>query len=70
MDKDAMKDVVSLKQNGNLSEYNLDSYDEEDDGLVSSASGHAVFGITTYALPSFWSFHWHQRLTVPPRQWR
>ncbi len=42
-----MKDVVSPKRNGDLSEYNLDTYDEEDDGPASSASGHAIFGITT-----------------------
>jgi hypothetical protein len=47
MDEDMMKDVVASKRNGDLSEYNLDAYDEEDDGPASSASGHAVFGITT-----------------------
>jgi len=46
MDEDAAKDVVVPKRNGDLSKYNLDTYDE-DDGPASSASGHAVFGITT-----------------------
>jgi hypothetical protein len=47
MDEDVSKDDVAPKRNGDLSEYNLDTYDEEDDGPASSASGHAVFGITT-----------------------
>ncbi|KAH8981802.1 hypothetical protein EDB92DRAFT_1952838 [Lactarius akahatsu] len=36
MDDDATKDFVSPKQNGDLSEYNLDTYDEEDDGPASN----------------------------------
>jgi len=47
MDEDTTKDTLTPKRNGDLSEYNLDTYDEEDDGPASSASGHAIFGITT-----------------------
>jgi hypothetical protein len=47
MDEDVTKDVVAPKRNGDLSKYNLDTYDEEDDGPASSASGHAVFRITS-----------------------
>ncbi|KAH9047374.1 WD40-repeat-containing domain protein [Lactarius hengduanensis] len=36
MDDDAMKDLVSPKRNGDISEYNLDTYDEEDDGPAST----------------------------------
>ncbi|KAH9168847.1 transducin family protein/WD-40 repeat family protein [Lactarius sanguifluus] len=36
MDDDATKDFVSPKRNGDLSEYNLDTYDEEDDGPASN----------------------------------
>jgi periodic tryptophan protein 1 len=36
MDEDVMKDVVAPKRNGDLSEYNLDTYDEEDDGPAST----------------------------------
>jgi len=46
MDEDTTADGTSLKRNGDLSEYKLDTYDEDDDGPASSASGHAVFGIT------------------------
>ncbi|KAH9052907.1 WD40-repeat-containing domain protein [Lactarius deliciosus] len=35
VDDDAMKDFVSPKRNGDVSEYNLDTYDEEDDGPAS-----------------------------------
>ncbi|KAH9080339.1 transducin family protein/WD-40 repeat family protein [Lactarius deliciosus] len=37
MDDDAMKGIVAPKRNGDLSEHNLDTYDEEDDGPASSA---------------------------------
>ena len=47
MDEDTTKGEIAPAQKGGLSEYNLDTYDEEDDGPASSASGHAVFGITT-----------------------
>jgi hypothetical protein len=47
MDEDVTKDVVTPKRNGDLSKYNLDTYDEEDDGPASSASGYAIFGITS-----------------------
>lgn len=47
MDEDVTKDAVTPKRNGDISKYNLDTYDEEDDGPASSAFGHAVFGITT-----------------------
>jgi hypothetical protein len=46
MDEDAMDEGTAPRRNGDLSEYNLDTYDEEDDGPASSAFGHAVFGIT------------------------
>ncbi|KAH9080336.1 transducin family protein/WD-40 repeat family protein [Lactarius deliciosus] len=36
MDDDATKDFVSPKRNGDLSEYNLDTYDKEDDGPASN----------------------------------
>lgn len=36
MDEDTMKDAVAPKRNGDLSEYNLDTYDEEDDGPAST----------------------------------
>jgi len=47
MDEDAIGEEATSRRNGDLSEYNLDTYDEEDDGPTSSASGHAVFRITT-----------------------
>ena len=47
MDEDATGDETAPRRTGDLSEYNLDTYDDEDDGPASSASGHAVFGITT-----------------------
>jgi len=47
MDEDTTADETAPRQNGDLSEYKLDTYDEEDDGPASSASGHAVFRITT-----------------------
>ena len=46
MDEDTTEDEVAPKRNGDLSEYKLDTYDDDDDGPASSASGHAVFGIT------------------------
>ena len=46
MDEDTTKGEIAPARKGGLSEYNLDTYDE-DDGPASSASGHAVFGITT-----------------------
>ena len=46
MDDDTLGDGTAPKRNGDLSEYKLDTYDEDDDGPASSASGHAVFGIT------------------------
>lgn len=49
MDEDTTADAdgTAPRQNGDLSEYKLDTYDEEDDGPASSASGHAVFRVTT-----------------------
>ena len=46
MDEDTTEDGAAPKRNGDLSEYKLDTYDDDDDGPASSASGHAVFGIT------------------------
>ena len=46
MDEDTTGKETASKQNGDLSEYKLDTYDEDDDGPASSASGHALFGIT------------------------
>lgn len=46
MDEDMAREDTTSRRNGDLSKYNLDTYDEEDDGPTSSASGHAVFGIT------------------------
>ncbi|KAH8981796.1 hypothetical protein EDB92DRAFT_1969660 [Lactarius akahatsu] len=46
MDDDATKDFVSPKQNGDLSEYNLDTYDEEDDGPASTACRSVSNGST------------------------
>lgn len=46
MDEDTIGEETAPKRNGDLSEYKLDTYDEDDDGPTSSASGHAVFGIT------------------------
>jgi len=46
MDEDATREETAPKRNGDLSEYKLETYDEDDDGQASSASGHAVFGIT------------------------
>jgi hypothetical protein len=66
MDVDATRELTAPRRNGDISKYNLDTYDEEGDGPASSASGHAVFGITTYALPSSWSLHQHKRLAVLP----
>ncbi|KAH9165659.1 WD40 repeat-like protein [Lactarius sanguifluus] len=40
MDDDAMKGVVAPKRNGDLSEYNLDMYDKEDDGLIKGLQFH------------------------------
>ncbi|KAH9041692.1 hypothetical protein EDB85DRAFT_1919883, partial [Lactarius pseudohatsudake] len=37
MNDDAMKGVVAPKRNGDLSEYNVDTYDEEDDGPASNS---------------------------------
>jgi hypothetical protein len=50
MDEDATGEKPASKRNGDLSKYNLDTYDEENDGPASSASGYAVFGITTIYL--------------------
>ena len=47
MDEDSSEGGTVPKRNGDLSEYKLDTYDEDDDGPASSASGHAVFRITT-----------------------
>jgi hypothetical protein len=46
MDDDATSELTASRRNGDISKYNLDTYDEEGDGPASSASGHAVFGIT------------------------
>jgi len=46
MDEDAAGEDAASGRIGDLSKYNLDGYDDEDDGPTSSASGHAVFGIT------------------------
>jgi len=46
MDEDTLGEGTPPKRNGDLSEYKLDTYDEDDEGPASSASGHAVFGIT------------------------
>lgn len=46
MDEDTTGVETAPKRNGDLSEYKLDTYDEDDDGPASSASGHALFGIT------------------------
>ena len=45
MDEDTAKEDTVPGRNGDLSKYNLDTYDDED-GPTSSASGHVVFGIT------------------------
>jgi hypothetical protein len=45
MDEDTSRENSAPGRNGDLSKYNLDTYDDED-GPTSSASGHAVFGIT------------------------
>jgi len=45
MDEDTTGEEIATKRNGDLSEYKLDTYDEDDDGPASSASGHALFGI-------------------------
>jgi hypothetical protein len=66
MDEDTTGEETAPKRNGDLSEYKLDTYDEDDEGPASSASGHAVFGITAICLPSSWSFHQHKRVTVLP----
>jgi hypothetical protein len=47
MDEDATRELTAPGRNGDISKYNMDRYDEEGDGPASSASGHAVFGITT-----------------------
>jgi hypothetical protein len=47
MDEDTTGKGTAKKRNGDLSEYRLDAYDEDDDEPASSASSHAVFGITT-----------------------
>ena len=47
MDEDATGELTTPKRNGDISKYDLDTYDEEGDGPASSASGHALFGITT-----------------------
>jgi hypothetical protein len=46
MDEDTTGEETAPKRNGDLSQYKLDTYDEDDDGPALSASGHAVFGIT------------------------
>ena len=46
MDEDTGREDTASGRNGDLSKYNLDAYDDEDDGPTSSASGHAIFGIT------------------------
>jgi hypothetical protein len=46
MDEDMTSELAAPRRNGDISKYNLDTYDEEGDGPASSASGHAVFGIT------------------------
>jgi hypothetical protein len=45
MEEDTDREDATSGRNGDLSKYNLDTYDE-DAGPTSSASGHAVFGIT------------------------
>jgi periodic tryptophan protein 1 len=47
MEEDTSEEGTVPKRNGDLSEYKLDTYDEDDEGPASSASGHAIFGITT-----------------------
>jgi hypothetical protein len=47
MDEDATGELTTPRRNGDISKYGLDTYDEEGDGPASSASGHALFGITT-----------------------
>jgi hypothetical protein len=46
MDEDTTGEEAAPSRNGDVSKYNLDTYDQ-DDGPASSASGYAVFGITT-----------------------
>lgn len=46
MDEDTIGEGTASRKNGDLSVYNLDTYDEDDDGPASSASGHAVLRIT------------------------
>jgi hypothetical protein len=48
MDEDTTGMETPPKRNDDFSEYKykLDTYDEDDDGPASSASGHALFGIT------------------------
>jgi hypothetical protein len=46
MDEDTARQDTTSGRNGDLSKYNLDTYDDKDDGPPSSASGHTVFGIT------------------------
>jgi len=51
MDEDTTGEETAPKRNGDLSEYKLDTYDEDGDRLASSASGHAVFGIIAICPP-------------------
>ena len=53
MDEDTAREDIGLGRNRYFSKYNLDTYDDEDDELTSSVSGHVVFKIIAIC-PAQW----------------
>ncbi|KAH9080252.1 transducin family protein/WD-40 repeat family protein [Lactarius deliciosus] len=65
MDDDTTKDFVSPKRNGDLSKYNLDTYDKEDDGPASSSSDNMlVTAIVKQNVPQLHFFGPHHDLLL------